>query len=167
VIYGVANEYNGTTSTNTLFAWNASTFALIKTLDVSSVQSAREMAFDYQGNLYFSTYAGSGSDDLVACFAGGADLANWTPAIVSTNLSIVLIDTTYAPYTGLDVACGAGVASIPGDYNNDGSVDLADYTVWADNFGQTGSGIAGDGNNDGTVDLADYTIWADHFGQTR
>jgi hypothetical protein len=56
--------------------------------------------------------------------------------------------------------------SIPGDYNADGTVDLADYTVWADSYGQTGSDLPADGNEDGVVDLADYTVWADHFGQT-
>jgi hypothetical protein len=55
--------------------------------------------------------------------------------------------------------------AIPGDYNGDGTVDLADYTVWADHYGQSGPDVAGDGNNDGTVDLADYTVWADHYGQ--
>jgi serine/threonine-protein kinase ATR len=54
---------------------------------------------------------------------------------------------------------------IPGDYNEDGYVDLADYTVWADHYGLSGSDLPGDGNGDGVVDLADYTIWADHFGQ--
>jgi hypothetical protein len=53
-----------------------------------------------------------------------------------------------------------------GDYNDDGTVDLADYTVWADHYGQSGSNIPGDGNDDGVVDLADYTIWADHYGET-
>lgn len=55
--------------------------------------------------------------------------------------------------------------TIPGDFNQDGVVDLADYTVWADSFGQTGNLLPADGNGDGTVDLADYTVWADHFGQ--
>jgi hypothetical protein len=54
---------------------------------------------------------------------------------------------------------------IAGDYNEDGYVDLADYTVWADSFGQTGSDLSADGNGDEFVDLADYTIWADNFGQ--
>jgi poly(3-hydroxybutyrate) depolymerase len=61
---------------------------------------------------------------------------------------------------------GNTVTSIPGDYNGDGVVDLADYTVWADHYGQSGQGVAGDGNGDGTVDLADYTVWADHYGQS-
>ena len=29
-----------------------------------------------------------------------------------------------------------------GDYNDDGTVDAADYTVWRDSLGQTGSGLA-------------------------
>ncbi|MEM9914993.1 MAG: PEP-CTERM sorting domain-containing protein [Planctomycetota bacterium] len=50
-----------------------------------------------------------------------------------------------------------------GDYNGNGVVDAADYTVWADNFGST-STLAADGNGNGVVDAADYTIWADNFG---
>lgn len=52
----------------------------------------------------------------------------------------------------------------PGDYNRDGTVDAADYTVWKDNYGGSGSGVDGDGNYDETVDAADYTIWKDSFG---
>ena len=50
-----------------------------------------------------------------------------------------------------------------GDYNGNGEVDAADYTVWADNFGST-TLLDADGNGDGMVDAADYTIWADNFG---
>jgi hypothetical protein len=59
-----------------------------------------------------------------------------------------------------------GVETIPGDFNVDGIVDLSDYTVWADHYGQSGYQISGDGNRDGLVDLADYTIWADNYGMT-
>ncbi|MEM1027614.1 MAG: PEP-CTERM sorting domain-containing protein, partial [Planctomycetota bacterium] len=52
---------------------------------------------------------------------------------------------------------------LAGDYNGNGVVDAADYTVWADNFGST-SALAADGNGNGVVDAADYTIWADNFG---
>ncbi|MEM1027351.1 MAG: PQQ-dependent sugar dehydrogenase [Planctomycetota bacterium] len=50
-----------------------------------------------------------------------------------------------------------------GDYNGNGEVDAADYTVWADNFGSTVD-LAADGNGNGVIDAADYTIWADNFG---
>ncbi|MEM6855423.1 MAG: N-acetylmuramoyl-L-alanine amidase, partial [Planctomycetota bacterium] len=54
-----------------------------------------------------------------------------------------------------------------GDYNGNGEVDAADYTLWADTFGDTVAPYAGgDGNGDGYVGVADYTVWADNFGNT-
>src|SRR6202007_2157730 len=43
---------------------------------------------------------------------------------------------------------------LPGDFNHDGIVDAADYTVWRDSLGQTGN-VAADGNEDNVVDMAD------------
>ena len=52
-----------------------------------------------------------------------------------------------------------------GDYNADGAVDAADYTVWRNTLGQgIAAGQGADGNNNGSVDPADYTVWKDHFG---
>ncbi len=55
--------------------------------------------------------------------------------------------------------------TLGGDYNDDGVVDAADYTVWRDNYNST-SQLDADGNNDGMVDFADYQIWRDNFGNT-
>lgn len=52
----------------------------------------------------------------------------------------------------------------PGDYNNDGIVDAADYVVWRGLFGMSGLGLAADGNADNTVDFEDYNVWITHFG---
>lgn len=49
-----------------------------------------------------------------------------------------------------------------GDYNADGAVDAADYTVWRDAEG--GSSLDADGNGDGVVDQADYAIWSNAYG---
>ncbi len=58
------------------------------------------------------------------------------------------------------------IAGLRGDYNGDGLVDAADYTVWRDSFGDPVSrpydGADGDGN--GEIDQADYAIWATNFG---
>lgn len=54
-----------------------------------------------------------------------------------------------------------------GDFDGDGVVDAADYTVWRDNLGSVG-GLpysAGDANGDGDVTQADYEIWRAHYGQ--
>lgn len=47
-----------------------------------------------------------------------------------------------------------GVASLPGDFNLDGSVDAADYTVWRDGLGATRT-------------QADYTLWAANYGAAQ
>jgi len=53
---------------------------------------------------------------------------------------------------------------LPGDFNHDGIVDAADYTVWEDTLGQTGSGLIADGDGNHVVDIADYEIWTKYFG---
>lgn len=56
-------------------------------------------------------------------------------------------------------------AVLAGDFNGDGTVDLADYTVWRNNFGATDESTlnwSGDGN--GGVDVADYQLWKQNFG---
>jgi hypothetical protein len=57
-------------------------------------------------------------------------------------------------------------SALAGDINLDGTVDAADYTIWADNYGDDGGWHSGDLNLDGVVDAADYTIWADNYGAT-
>jgi endoglucanase len=54
-----------------------------------------------------------------------------------------------------------------GDFNFDGTVDAADYTVWRDAVGQTGAGLDADSNIDGMVDEFDYNIWKANFGLTQ
>lgn len=57
-----------------------------------------------------------------------------------------------------------GPEPLPGDYNYDGNVDLADYAVWKSGYGTTVPrlGLWADGNKDGVVDAADYAVWRDH-----
>lgn len=43
--------------------------------------------------------------------------------------------------------------ALAGDFNADGRVDAADYTVWRDGLG-------------GQYSAADYQVWAEHFGST-
>lgn len=58
--------------------------------------------------------------------------------------------------------------SVPGDYNRDGHVNIADYTVWRDQLGTTVAliGDGADGNLNGVIDAGDYTVWKESFGQT-
>jgi hypothetical protein len=56
----------------------------------------------------------------------------------------------------------------PGDFNDDGVVDAADYVVWRKTEG-TNFDLSGNGDESGgsanTVDMADYNLWVTDFGE--
>lgn len=64
-------------------------------------------------------------------------------------------DFSFVAITGLD-----------GDFNDDGIVDAADYTVWRDNLGGNSSALNGNGSGAATVVQADYDLWKTNFGST-
>lgn len=53
---------------------------------------------------------------------------------------------------------------VPGDYNEDGVVDAADYTVWRDHLNQ--SVTLPNDETPGLVTESDYAVWRAHFGET-
>ncbi len=82
-----------------------------------------------------------------------------TPGI---RKKLTTIDAAALMDLGWELIAPPGLA---GDYNNDGTVNAADYTVWRNTRGQTGTGLAADGNFDKVIDPEDYTIWKSNFGQ--
>ncbi len=72
----------------------------------------------------------------------------------SDNLQLYRLDLSVA------------LAALAGDFNGDGLVDAADYTVWRDTFGETGPGLAADANGDLVVNDLDYAAWKQNFGAT-
>jgi hypothetical protein len=83
-------------------------------------------------------------------------IGNWTLApLVST---VVQID----PFSQL-VLVEAMVEPLAGDYNANGVVDAADYTIWRQTLGSM-SDLRADGDNSGTIDQADHGIWMADFG---
>lgn len=72
----------------------------------------------------------------------------------------LLLDVLYGTH-----AMQLFVAGVAGDYNNDGLVNVVDYTVWRNTLGQAGAGLAADGNHNGVVDTGDYEVWKLHFGE--
>jgi hypothetical protein len=57
-------------------------------------------------------------------------------------------------------------SALVADYNNNGTIDAADYTVWRDTLGQTGAGLAADGNVNNVIDSGDYSLWRGNFGKS-
>jgi hypothetical protein len=63
------------------------------------------------------------------------------------------------------VTLTAATVPVVGDYNQNGVVDAADYTVWRDHLGQTFTLPNRDpANGSGPVSAADYTSWITNFG---
>lgn len=56
--------------------------------------------------------------------------------------------------------------NLPGDYNADGVVDAADYTVWRNHLG-TSTPLANESVTFGEVTEEDFLVWRSQFGATR
>ncbi len=115
----------------------------------------------------------------------GTDLLVWREMISlgQTPVTKITFDSPGFPQID-DITISTTPVSeiLYGDYNRDGSVNDADYTIWADTydiwtnpaniglpydvFGTLNHGIdlRADGNMNGYVDDGDYTIWADSYG---
>jgi len=68
------------------------------------------------------------------------------------------LDADRAAYMNLDVTFVPAPTGQPGDYNGDGTVDAADYTVW-----RKGGPLLNDTNPAG-VGPEDYAKWVEQFG---
>lgn len=121
----------------------------------SVVLNNAEAEFSYEG---VSTLQGGDSFDVLdaAAFVGDFSMVS-LPALdpgLMWNLNQLTVDGTLS-------------VTISGDYNGDGTVDIADYTVWRDSLGvSTAINAGADGNGDGMVDAADYLVWTNNFGAT-
>lgn len=137
--------------------------------DVSSLESG-VMAFDLGG-----TIAGSQHDQLLtdrfAFLAGGleVDLVTGFAPQVGNQFTLLVADEgitgTFGQltlpagylwdvqYTSTSLILEVTGLGLQGDFNSDGSVDAADYTVWRDGLGTT-------------YTQADYQIWVNNYGNS-
>ncbi len=61
----------------------------------------------------------------------------------------------------LNVTTAVGPVGVPGDYNGNGVVDMADYVLW-----RNGGPLQNEVNSIGVVDSTDYDSWRARFGNT-
>lgn len=90
-----------------------------------------------------------GGPSLQALNGAVDEVAVWLNRQLTVEEAINLYQASFNP------------VAVPGDYNNDGSVNDADYDVWKTNFGST-TNLDADGNRNNVVDAADYTVWRDN-----
>ncbi|MEN1679623.1 MAG: hypothetical protein AAGJ46_08515 [Planctomycetota bacterium] len=76
-------------------------------------------------------------------------------------LNAVVSDDRAVDWAQLELIVGPSAASM-GDYNRDGVVNMADFTVWRDTLNSTIL-LAADGNGDGVVGVEDYEVWSQQF----
>jgi CSLREA domain-containing protein len=88
-----------------------------------------------------------------------------TPTSTLTPTSTATPTPTSTPTPG-GTPTPTPTACILGDINCDGIVDIRDYGIWRQNFGQIGCGNPADLNRDCIVDIQDYGIWRQNFGHT-
>jgi hypothetical protein len=113
------------------------------TLDVSLVDGFSPTV----GNLFEVVHADGG-------IFGGFDTVS-LPAIPN-GMGWAII------YTSFNMFLNVQSALLLGDYNQNGIVDAADYTVWRDKLG---SGTSLPNDDTAGVGIDDYTRWKMHFGE--
>ena len=135
------------------------------------------------GTVFSINTDGSGFT-LLHEYAGGADdgalgsLGNADPGLTLSGSTLYGVterggDFIFGTVFSIEIA----EPGLPGDYNNNGTVDAADYVLWRKtgasqddyetwrtHFGESAGILPGDYNGDGSVDAADYVVWRKNDG---
>ncbi|MGD9635457.1 MAG: hypothetical protein AB7G28_00515 [Pirellulales bacterium] len=115
-----------------------------------------------EGNLLGSTFLS----------AGGAPVSIGKPinsALITdeSELSFEYHVAGAGSFVGGVTFVSAAAPPLVGDYNGNGKVDAADYSIWRDTLGST-TDLRANGNNSGAsagkIDQADYVTWRSNFG---
>ncbi len=130
----------------------------------------REIGFNSNGDLIMVSYAGSGSDDVLAFLPNALDEQTWidlvadqiVPGTTAPSDLPSWLDGQYVSYSGMDIAYAE---FIKGDADLDLDVDVNDLLAWQGSFGTTGNDhTTGDWDGDGDCDVNDLLAWQGQFG---
>ena len=107
-----------------------------------------------------SAVFGSTQYNWTISYTGNITWTDQANSVVNTiagtgGVDVVLMGLSTQPFTP---------PGVPGDYNGNGIVDAADYTVWRDHLGQTFTLPNRDSTNSGVINSGDYTFWVSKFG---
>jgi T5SS/PEP-CTERM-associated repeat protein len=106
-------------------------------------------------------------DGFIPIAGNSFDVLDWT--ILSgtfDTLNLPTLDPGLMWNASQLYTAGALLVAIAGDYNANGFVDAADYTVWRNSLNENGVTLAADGNGDNTIDNLDFEVWKLHYGES-
>jgi hypothetical protein len=130
-------------------------------------------AYDPSANLFYQEVGGGDTTPIGIPVLGSSLSDIQALGVLLTNTSFV--GSANAGNFSVLAFSGVLIESEPtgglvGDYNGDGTVDAADYTVWRDNLGGDASAAFAVGSRDtslnGPIDNNDYDTWRANFGNS-
>ncbi|HEX4414738.1 MAG TPA: hypothetical protein VH107_13980 [Lacipirellulaceae bacterium] len=132
--------------------------------DVSSyaipVHAGDVLAYGISSDIGSTFFVRTTSDH--STYAGGLSLyRTYNPAGVWTNYTFSH-DGGFQTYVDASAAVG-----LPGDFNNNGVVDAADYVLWRDHLGEPAeTPLNGNGDGQHGVDDGDFALWRANFASS-
>jgi hypothetical protein len=109
------------------------------------------------------TSAGSFNPAFIA--ANGATISGARNTLISAMISrTAYFNIRTSAFSDGEIRGFFTFNDLRGDFNDDDAVNAADYTVWRNSVGQTGTDLPADANSDGVVDSGDYLLWKGNFG---
>ena len=144
------------------------------TLSGSTLFGTTNVGGDSNSGTVFSINTDGSNFTLLHEFAGGDNDGAVPHAGLTLSGSTLFGTTNGGGDNNRGTVFSIEIPGITGDYNNNGTVDAADYVVWRKNdgtqdgydtwranFGASAAGpsLPGDFNANGTVDAADYVVW--------
>jgi hypothetical protein len=151
-VHSAFNESSDPQSRNRLFILDPTDYSLVNQVDLSTLDTypitatatgatAREISLDEDGNLFISTF-GSGVFVIPGINDDPLNVAN--PVLWHQS-------TTFSSFLGMDIGF-APPEEADADYNEDGTINAADYVAWR----KIPSLFGGDPG---------YDLWKQQFGQ--
>jgi MYXO-CTERM domain-containing protein len=128
------------------------------------LQSTGTLSGGFLGLGEGATFPSGGRSFRINYAVNSVTLTDVTPAPTATSTPTVSPTPPAGAATATPTPPPGGC--ILGDINCDGIVDIRDYGIWRQNFGQTNCGNVADLDGNCIVDIRDYGIWRQNFGHT-
>jgi pectinesterase len=121
----------------------------------------------WNGNDHLTSYyAEYNSMDLSGTPLSVAQRVSWSKQLTEAELGDFSKTKWLGGTDGWNPVIAVAPPLLPGDYNDDGTVDAADYTVWRDSLGSNGP-LLNETASPGVIDDADFDAWKANFGATQ